>query len=324
MSKDIRIEAYRPEQAAAWDAFVAASNNGTLFHTQAFLGYHEGSTAQGFRHLMFHRGGKLAAVLPLGADPAGDGREWRSPFGASFGGLVTGDTQFAHHQEMIGALLLHAESQGIRRIRITPAPWCYHRQPDAALDFLLLRNGFRAETRELCQAIDLTALPPDPSSAYAYACDKQIRKAERLGMEVRPLEDLDAFHAMLVENRARHGVAPTHALDQLTRLRGRIPGAFHLFGAFRGGALEAATLAFAANPRALLNFYTCHRDEASGTGAANLVNHHVIRWAREQGFRYYDFGTSTLRMEPNEGLIRFKESFGGGAVLRDAFLWEAP
>lgn len=323
MSKDIRIEEYGPEMAPAWDAHVAASNNGTLFHTQAFLGYHEGRTAAGFRHLLFHRGGKLAAVLPMGTDPDGDGSEWRSPFGASFGGLVTADTGYAHHQDVIAAFLLHAESRGARRMRITPAPACYHRQADAAPEFLLLRNGFRLENRELCQAIDLSALPAgDPSATYAYACQKQIRKAERLGLEVKPMDDLAVFHALLTENRAKHGVSPTHGLEHLVRLRERIPGAFHLFGAYQAGVLEAATLAFAANPKTLLNFYTCHRDEAAGSGAANLVNHHVIRWAREKGFGYYDFGTSSLRMEPNEGLIRFKESFGGGAVLRDTYVWE--
>lgn len=249
--------------------------------------------------------------------------EWRSPYGASFGGFVTADNQYAHHQDLIGAFLLHAESRGARKVRITPPPACYHRQADSALEFLLMRNGFRLESRDLCQAIDLSALPPgDPLPTYAYACEKQIRKAERLGLEVRPMDDLAAFHSMLVDNRAKHGVAPTHALEHLKRLRDRIPAAFHLFGAYNAGVLEAATLAFAANPKALLNFYTCHRDEAAGSGAANLVNHHVIRWAREKGFGYYDFGTSSLRMEPNEGLIRFKESFGGGAVLRDTYVWE--
>lgn len=324
MSKDVRIEEYRPELADAWDALVTSSNNGTLFHTQAFLGYHEGKTAEGFRHLLFYRGATLAAVLPLGLDPDSDGTEWRSPFGASFGGFVTADTQYAHHRDLVGAFLLHAESKGIRRLRVTPPPACYHRHADAALEFLLLKNGFRLDSRELCQAIDLKALPADPMSAYTYACDKQIRKAERAGLAVRPMDDLAAFHALLVDNRARHGVVPTHGLEQLLRLRDRIPASFHLFGAYApDGALAAATLAFAANAKALLNFYTCHRDEAAGTGAANLVNHHVIRWARDAGFGCYDFGTSTLRMEPNEGLIRFKESFGGGAVFRDTYVWEA-
>lgn len=327
MSKDIRIEEYRPEMAAEWDALVAASNNGTLFHTQAFLGYHRGPLAAGFRHLLFRRGDRAVAVLPMGAQGAGDaegGEEWRSPWGASFGGFATIDRQYTHHRDLVQAFLAQARERGARRLRLTPPPPCYHRQADQALEFALLEAGFRLETRELCQALDLAALPPgDPAAAYAYACDKQVRKALRAGMTAGPWDDIPAFHALLVANRARHGVAPTHSLEDLLSLKARVPEAFHLFGAVQDGALQAATLAFAVSPAGLLNFYTCHREEASGSGAANLVNHQVIAWARQQGFRYYDFGTSTARMVPNEGLIRFKEGFGGGAVLRDTFIWES-
>src|SRR5690606_16829293 len=190
-------------------------------------------------------------------------------------------------------------------------------------EFCLLRSGFVLASRELCQAVDLRALPSDSVVTYAYACAKQVRKAGRLGVEVRPTSDLPAFHAILTANRLRHGVAPTHSLDDLFRLRDRIPEAFFLLGAYRQGGLEGGLLGFAANPRVFLNFYTCRRDEAGGLGVDNLLNHAAILLARERGHHYYDFGTSSLRMQPNEGLIRFKESFGGGSILRDTYMWEA-
>ena len=39
--------------------------------------------------------------------------------------------------------------------------------------------------------------------------------------------------------------------------------------------------------------------------------------AIERGFRYLDFGIFTVRMEPNFGLARFKESFGASGMFRD-------
>ena len=320
MAAGIRIVPYRPALAGDWDAFVAASNNGTVFHRQAFLGYHRGSLADGFRHLLFYRGEKLAAVLPLGT--AGDG-EARSPWGASFGGPVTADSAYAHQAGLVEALLAHARAEGLRRLLITPAPWPYHRHADASLEFCLLRAGFRLENRDLCNVIDLSLLGAgDPPDTFSYACDKQIRKARREGLTARASDDLETFHAILVENRRKHGTRPTHDLEDLRRLRAALGPDLALFAAYRGGTMEAGVLCFAANARVALNFYSAHREESAASGANNLANWQTMAWARERGFRYYDFGTSSLRMDPNDGLIRFKESFGPGGALRDTFRWE--
>lgn len=322
--KEIRIEAYRPEGAGDWDAFVEGSNNGTLFHKQSFLAYHGPGRAQGFRHLLFYRGDRLAAVLPMGVGREGAMATARSPEGASFGGLVTAGAEYAEHRDLVEALVEYLRQHGIGRMTLTPPPAAYHLRPDGGMEFCLLRAGFTLAARNLCQAVDLAALAGrDPLESYTYACNKQVRKALREGIEVRPTRDWEAFHPVLEENRRKHGVKPTHSLEDLRRLDALVPEALHLFGAFRGETLIGGVLCFAANPRLLLNFYTCHREEDAGTGVSNLLNHEAITWARDRGFRTYDFGTSSLAMEPNEGLIRFKESFGGGSLLRDTYIWEA-
>jgi lipid II:glycine glycyltransferase (peptidoglycan interpeptide bridge formation enzyme) len=55
----------------------------------------------------------------------------------------------------------------------------------------------------------------------------------------------------------------------------------------------------------------------------NLLNHAALGWARDNGFRHYDFGTSSIDMRENEGLIRFKAGFGGGSHFRDTYVWDA-
>lgn len=320
MSKDLKIVPYRPDLTDVWDNFVANSNNGTVFHRQAFLGYHDEAAAKNFRHLLFYQGDELVALLPAGVTEG----SLNSPTGASFGGFVTNDLQHAYQEDLLDGLLGFAREQSLSKIKMTPAPFPYHQIPNAALEFALLRKNFVVSNRDLCQVIDLRALAgQDPLSTYSYACSKQVRKALRAGIEVKTNPELGAFHAILTANRARHNAVPTHSLAQLESLSLRIPEAFHLFGAYQGEELLAGMLCFAANPKVLLNFYSCHREEFSGTGSANLLIHYGIDWARQRGFHYYDFGTSSIRMQPNPGLIRFKESFGGGSFLRDTYLWEA-
>ncbi len=320
MSKDLCIVPYRPELAELWDTFVENSNNGTLFHRQGFLRYHGEAMAPAFQHLLFYQGEELVALLPAGLSEG----SLHSPTGSSYGGFVTAGNNHAVYVALVDALLGFALEQSLSSIKITPAPFPYQSIPDAGLEFALLRKSFTLTNRDLCQIIDIRALAgQDPLSTYSYASSKQVRKAMRSEIKVKTSPDLGAFHAILTANRGRHNAVPTHSLTQLERLSRLVPDAFHLFGAYQEEELIAGMLCFAANPKVLLNFYSCHREEFSGTGSANLLIHHGIDWARQRGFHYYDFGTSSIRMQPNDGLIRFKESFGGGSIMRDTYLWEA-
>lgn len=320
MTAPLRIESYSPEWAERWDAFAAAADGSTLFHSQNFLAYHGPARASRFAHRLFLRGDALAGVLPLGVE----GSAAVSPFGASFGGPLLGRATYAETAAAVDALVAHARAQGWRSLRLTPAPAVYRAAPDAYAEFALLKRGFRLAGRELCQGLPLGQSGEDPLAGYDYACRKAIRKAEREGVETGPLDDIGAFHAILAESRARLGAAPTHTAAELGDLRKRLGGAFVLFGAFRSGELLGGLLGFAANARVFLNFYTCSRAEARELRVDNLLNHAAIAWARDRKFAYYDFGTSSIGMRENEGLIRFKESFGGGSHFRDTYLWEAP
>ncbi len=338
MTAELRIAPYEPGWADRWDAFSADANNSTIFHSQNFLAYHGLEKSARFAHLLFLRGDQLAAVLPLGADSATG--EAQSPWGASFGGpVLPRQGSYAEADETAEALVAYARAQGWKRLRVTPAPPVYHAAPDAYLEFALLKRGFRLAKRELCQGVALSPLsalspsfpssmlPPadvDPLAGYDYACRKAIRKAEREGVEARLTDDIAGFHAILSESRARLGAVPTHTAAELGILRERIGKAFILFGAYRNGELLGGLLGFAANVRVFLNFYTCSRAEAREIRVDNLLNHAALGWARDNGFRHYDFGTSSLDMRENEGLIRFKAGFGGGSHFRDTYVWEAP
>jgi hypothetical protein len=322
MTAALRIAPYEPGWADRWDAFSADANNATIFHSQNFLAYHGQAKAGRFAHLLFLRGDNPAAVMPLGVDAAAG--EAQSPWGASFGGpVLPRQTSYAEADEVAEAFLTYARAQGWRRVRITPAPAVYHAVPDAYLEFALLKRGFRLAKRELCQGVSLVPAGEDPLAGYDYACRKAIRKAGREGVEVRPTEDIELFHAILAESRARLGAVPTHTAAELANLRERIGKAFVLFGAYRGDELLGGLLGFSANARVFLNFYTCSRAESREIRVDNLLNHAALGWARDNGFKYYDFGTSSLDMRENEGLIRFKAGFGGGSHFRDTYVWDA-
>lgn len=57
-------------------------------------------------------------------------------------------------------------------------------------------------------------------------------------------------------------------------------------------------------------FTSCYLKEYSNLRAQNLLTCHSIKYASENGYKYFDFGSS--RNDP--GIIRFKESFGPDVI----------
>jgi lipid II:glycine glycyltransferase (peptidoglycan interpeptide bridge formation enzyme) len=69
----------------------------------------------------------------------------------------------------------------------------------------------------------------------------------------------------------------------------------------------------------MLAFYISHRETFQKYRPVNLLFYHIMDWGRQRGFRYLDFGTFTLNMEPNWGLGKFKETFGARGLFRDTY-----
>lgn len=311
----VPLDASRKE---AWGAFLRASNNGTVFHSLEFLDYHPAGRFP-FRHLMFYSGEALLAVLPGGVV---DG-VFKSPLGASFGGLVTRPgIALAEADAVVKALLRHAEAAGIREIRLVPPMQVYSRTFDETVEYALLYNGFQTLPGLFSSVIDLRRVKgkADLSKNTRHKVNKALNK----GVTVKEGMDLESFYPILLENKAKFGVAPTHTLEELRRIERLLPGMMTLFLAYVEGRPVAGELLFAANPTCVLNFYTMHLYEYRNHFPVNLLVEHALGWCAARGFTYYDYGVSqdtfhANPMEPSWPLIRFKESMEATGCIRKAF-----
>ena len=117
--------------------------------------------------------------------------------------------------------------------------------------------------------------------------------------------------------KIRHGVEPTHTLAELEKLQQLFPDKINLFGAFLGGEMIAGVVNFVVNPQVVLAFYISHKEKFQDFRAVNLLFYSIFKWAIQNGFKVYDFGTFTVNGQPNMGLGRFKENFGASGVFRD-------
>jgi len=303
------------ERRAAWQEFVAAANNGTVFHNLDFLAYHAPGRF-GFRHLMFYEEGALAAVLAGGVSE----KTYRSPLGASFGGFVFAPgVTLATADAVVKAFVAWCREQGLDGIVITPPMQVYHRTFDEAFEYAMLYNGFTAHGALYSSVIDLARIKSkaDLSRNTRHRINQAINKHVR----VEESRDLAAFYPILLENKAKFGVKPTHTLEELQRIETLVPGMMTLFLAYHDQQCVAGELLFAANDRCVLNFYTMHLYEHHNLFAVNYIVEHAIRWSAAKGFRYYDYGVSadtasSNPLEPSWTLVRFKESMGSTGCMR--------
>jgi len=317
----MRLEPFAT-QSADWDAFVRASANGTLFHRLGFLAYHGDRFRQQESHLVWKQGETLKAVMPLALFDEGDGVQARSPFGASYGGIV-------HHpgltlteaEEMVGLLMAHLHQRGVTRCTLTPPPTIYSAQASDYIAFFLLKAGFRMINSDLTAYISVSSQPLEGS--FSYAAAKAVRKAQREGVVVTESREVDAFYDILLENRSKFDAVPTHTREEINWLMEHLGDDIRLFMATLEGRPIAGTLVFRCNDLVLLDFYWAHLEKYQNHRPVNLLVHEVTRWAAGQGLHWFDFGTQTFNMTPNSGGSRFKETFGSTGIFRHTYQWDA-
>jgi hypothetical protein len=313
------IYSYEKKHHDEWENFVAASNNGTIFHTRKFLSYHSPNRFKD-NSLLFFDDNKLVSVLTA-ADIEHSGKRclW-SHLGASYGGFVTKESLSIRQSfDLTESLIEYALKNKFERIVLTNTPIVYQSRYSNYIDFALIRNGFSYLKREVTSVITLNVDEDNTQKLLKPEARTSFRKAEKLGVIVKKTEDFEEYYEILKNNLAmRHNVQPAHTLDELIKLKKLFPQKIHLFGAYLDKKMIAGVVNFYCNDNVVLVFYISHNQEFQEYRAVNLLFYTIIKDAISRGLKFLDFGLFTVNMEPNWGLGKFKENFGARGILRDS------
>jgi hypothetical protein len=310
----LHVRAFSEADAGAWDAFCAASVNGTFLHTRRFLSYHGDRFAD--CSCIVERDGRWVGVLPAAAAPD-DARCALSHPGATFGGLVHGGALAgADAIEALARIARHLCAAGFTALRYRAVPHLYHGVPAQDDLYGLFRLGAQRYRCDLSCAVDL-----ESGAAPASRRERGVRKAHKAGVSVRAgVEQLAEFWPVLLENLARrHDARPVHSLAEMSLLMGRFPQAIELVCARLDGAVVGGTLLFV-HPRVVHAQYIAASAAGHEVGALDAVFAFAIAHARGRA-RYFDFGISNEDegRRLNAGLYGFKREFGGGGAVHEHF-----
>lgn len=314
----MKIIPYTEDWKDKWDNFVLESNNGTMFHMQRFFDYHKPGKFS-FNHLMFVENNKLVAVLP-GAIV--DNNIYESPIGASYGSIVTGDVKFKDALEIVDTLIEYGKTNGIKEFLLTSAPSIYEKIPNQNLDFALLWRGFSYSLHYISSAIRL-----DPTTDIITRCSPTIRrnirkslKNENIRVEIN--DRYDEFYPILLDNKSRHNVKPTHSLEDLYKLAELLPDNLKLFMVYLNNKPIAGSSMFFGNNQVAICFYNMLYYDFADYKPIQRVMYEVIKYSTEQGYNYVDIGVSQDTkadnpMTPSMSLIEFKEKFDAKTTMRN-------
>lgn len=129
---------------------------------------------------------------------------------------------------------------------------------------------------------------------------------------------------MVDDTFERHASTPTHSLAQFRRLATDLPDRVYCDVAYHDGRPVAGIGHFVINRRVNSSFYLCQRSDSRELNGLTLCVLHALARAREEGYQWFDFGTSTAAMQPRQTIFRFKEQFSRVGQFRETFEWTAP
>lgn len=314
----MEIIEYNSDWKEKWDQFVLESNNGTMFHLQKFFDYHKPGKFN-FNHLIFLEKGNIIGLLPGSII---NSTTFESPIGASYGSIVTKDVKFSQAMEIVQTLIDYGKSKNWKEIILTSAPRVYEKHPNENLDFAMLWLGFKYDLHYISSAIKLSP-NEDIISRFQQTVRRNIRKTlkdENIKVEIN--DRYDEFYPILVDNKARHGVKPTHSYEDLIKLKELLPDNLKLFMVYYKDKPIAGSSLFICNETVTLCFYNMLLYEYEHLKPIHRVMYEVVKWSTENGYQYVDIGVSqdtkaANPMTPSMSLIDFKEKFDAKTVMRN-------
>jgi hypothetical protein len=315
------IRPYCPDDAAAWKAFLAHSNNATLFHDLDFLAYHPPGRFD-FRHLVAFRGNRLEALIPGSLSEDG---VFVSLAGASIGGPAVRKSLPAEAcLDLVQALQLYCKSTGWRGIEITLSPPVYHDEPDQKMEFALHLGGFALADRSMPLLIHLDSEKGDHyQRLFRQSQRSYFRACRRKGVVVTEagIEELGEFLELFAETYAKFQALPTHTPDEIESLFRRLPSRLRIWSAKLEGRTIASVLLFVLNSNICNTFYICDSASHREFHGVTVLLAEAADILATRGFRYIDLGPSASSTHFNQGVVSFKESLGARAFCRDRWRW---
>lgn len=305
------IKRYQPEDKSGWDGFVAKAKNATFLFQRDFMDYHSHRFED--YSLVVYNNAKIVAVLPANLK---DGVLY-SHQGLSYGGLVIGKKATLQEVLEIFQSLLHfLDTEGIAILNLKLLPKIYNLLPSDEMDYLLFLIKANLTRRDLSSCI----FNENPLKIESSIRLKGIIRGEKKGLQVREEQNLDSFWNDILEPNLQqvYDQKPVHSLEEITSLKSFFPKNIRQFSVFKSNEIVGGATLFETTQVVHVQYISANAVGRKDGGLDFLFSHLFQHFAHK---KFFDFGVSNVAqgMKVNQGLLFWKESFGGRAIVHDFY-----
>ena len=249
-----------------------------------------------------------------------DGILWTSPGKATFGGLLMLErVQFSELFEIYRLILNLVISRGGKVIEITLPPEIHDSSINCKHAWVLRSFGSVVTNSDLNHYILVNSKSLDDQLDYSKR--KRLNKCIRAGFVFESVEarNLPDIYDLLEKNRASKQHRLSLSMDQLKELILLFPDQIHLFRLVRPSdeTTLSAAVCIRLSPSVLYVFYWGDDPKYSNYSSVVALACGIYSYCVQEGIDILDLGVSTLNLEGNFGLVRFKDNLGAKVCRKD-------
>ena len=317
----ISVKKYTEKLNNIWDDFILKSNNGTIFHTQRFLNYHQNKQFTNHSLLFFDKT-TLIAVLPAVVIKYNNKNILFSHPGASFGGVVySQNLNFITFNDIISYLEKYCIKNKLDMVRLINTPDIYSKTNDDSFNYLLQWNGFVQKELYISHYLknnyknETLNLLNKRKQRYI----KNIEQKNKFSYQLN--QRFDLFYPILLESKKSFQTTPTHSLEELFLLKKNFPEEIHLLLFYHNKFVVGGSVIFLTSKNTALIFYNAINTKYKHDHLSTYQLYQCMRFAKKNNKEIVDFGVSHTPetknpLDPKFSLIQFKEHFSTKGVLR--------
>lgn len=307
----MEVREYNTTSLSDWDVFINDhSFNGTIFHTQKFLSYHEEGKFKD-RSVLIYDNNEIQCVFPCCYIEA---RGYVSHGGSSHGGpVLRKGLKASYVKEVISCLSDHYKDHPLF-MRIPEQVFA-----DSSIDSILY--SFMSKGFSLRSELSVSSSLNHFNERIANNNRRYIKKYSKPPYELVTThqdQDYTDFHEVLCGNLTKHQTTPTHSIEELLRLKNIIGENNCFLNLIKQDNKILSGVWNIKCREAWYAFYIVKDYSIKGNNSTPCSLHQAMNISHERGGTDYCFGICTENNGSylNEGLINFKESLGGVPVLR--------
>jgi len=307
----IEIIRYSPDLKGIWDNFVSKAKNHHFIFYRDYMEYHS-DRFQDHSLLLFKKG-KLVGLLPANKDKD----TLISHGGLTFGGILSNEKMTTPLMlKIFNELLNYLKKNNFSEFIYKAIPYIYYSIPAEEDRYALFINNAELYRRDITSAIYLKN-----KINYLYGRKYNIKKIKKENLEVSRSLEFDKYMEIVKDLLyKKYKASPVHTSEEIKKLAAKFPENIKLFTAKNEIDEILGGVIIYENPKIAHCQYIAATEEGKKKGAIDIIIDYLINeYYKDKD--YFDFGTSNGKDGKylNEGLIKYKESFGAKGVVHDFY-----